>query len=259
MAANSHRAVQKFVLRGFSEDRQLQGCCFAFFPPLLPECTCRKHPHGRGHQPESRPPHSNALLSPPSGPFRHRLHIHCPPQIAGGAGGHSQLFFLTWFLGAELLLLTTMAYDGYVAVCLGTLVSGQCGQHVSAHGLRLSFCGSDQNQNFLCEVPTLRLLSCSPTALSNIMTMIIDVYFGVVNFLLTMVSHPLHHRQPLQHPAHPHRGGQSRRPSPRAPPTCCWSACTTPPSSTPPCSWAPAPPWTTAEWWLCCTQWSAPP
>uniref|UniRef100_A0A7N9CMA9 G-protein coupled receptors family 1 profile domain-containing protein n=1 Tax=Macaca fascicularis TaxID=9541 RepID=A0A7N9CMA9_MACFA len=126
-----------------------------------------------------------------------------------------------------------MAYDGYVAVCLGMLVSGQCGQHVSAHGPEVSFCGSGQNQNFLCEVPTLLLLSCSPIAPNNIMITVIDVYFGVVNFLLTMVSHPLHHRQPLQHPAHPHCGGQSRRPSPRAPPACCWSACTTPPSPTP--------------------------
>lgn len=36
MAANSHTAVQKFVLQGCSEDCQLQGCFFAFFLLFYP-------------------------------------------------------------------------------------------------------------------------------------------------------------------------------------------------------------------------------
>ncbi|XFG14352.1 hypothetical protein AB1E19_017976 [Capra hircus] len=54
---------------------------------------------------------------------------------------------------------------------------------------RLTFCGPNQIQHFFCEVPTLLLLSCSPTTLNNVMIVVTDVYFGVVSFLLTMASH----------------------------------------------------------------------
>ncbi|XP_043780716.1 olfactory receptor 13A1-like [Cervus elaphus] len=120
----------------------------------------------------------------------------------------TQLFFLTWFLGAELLLLTVMAYDRYVAICRPLHYSTWMGRPVcallagsvwavsaistSVHtGLmtRLTFCGPNQIQHFLCEVPTLLRLSCSPTTLNNVMIVVADVYFGVVNFLLTMASY----------------------------------------------------------------------
>jgi olfactory receptor len=120
----------------------------------------------------------------------------------------TQVFFLIWVLGAELLLLTAMAYDRYVAICrplhYNTLMSWPICvllagfvwvigiANTSVHiGLlvRLNFCGSNQIRHFLCEVPTLLLLSCSPTTLNNIMLVIADVYFGVLNFLLTMISY----------------------------------------------------------------------
>uniref|UniRef100_A0A8D2HU15 Olfactory receptor 13A1-like n=1 Tax=Urocitellus parryii TaxID=9999 RepID=A0A8D2HU15_UROPR len=123
-------------------------------------------------------------------------------------GCMAQLFFLTWFLGAELLLLTAMAYDCYVAICqplhyqalmswpICILLAGGVWVvsvvSTSVHtGLmaRLYFCGPNQIRHFLCEVPTLLLLSCSPTMLNNVMIVIADVYFGVVNFLLTMLSY----------------------------------------------------------------------
>ncbi|XP_025129988.1 olfactory receptor 13A1-like [Bubalus bubalis] len=123
-------------------------------------------------------------------------------------GCMTQLFFLTWFLGAELLLLTVMAYDRYVAICRPLHYSSRMGRPVcvllagsvwavsavstAVHtGLmtRLTFCGPNQIQHFLCQVPTLLLLSCSPTTLNNVMIVVADVYFGVVNFLLTMASY----------------------------------------------------------------------
>ena len=123
-------------------------------------------------------------------------------------GCMTQLFFLTWFLGAELLLLTVMAYDRYVAICRPLHYSRLMGRPVCAllagsvwaasvvstsvnTGLltRLTFCGHNQIQHFLCEIPTLLLLSCSPTTLNNVMMILADVYFGVVNFLLTLASY----------------------------------------------------------------------
>ncbi|XP_047616682.1 olfactory receptor 13A1-like [Phacochoerus africanus] len=123
-------------------------------------------------------------------------------------GCMTQLFFLTWTLGAELLLLTVMAYDRYVAICRPLHYSRLMGRRVcallagsvwaitvantSVHtGLltRLTFCGRNQIQHFLCEIPTLLLLSCSPTTLNNVMMVLADMYFGVVNFLLTLASY----------------------------------------------------------------------
>ncbi|XP_004458869.1 olfactory receptor 13A1-like [Dasypus novemcinctus] len=120
----------------------------------------------------------------------------------------TQLFFLTWILGAELLLLAIMAYDRYVAICqplhyhtlmskpLCVLMAGSMwvisGVDSSVHtGLmaRLTFCGPNHIPHFLCEIPTLLQLACSPTTLNSIMIVIADVFFGVVNFLLTMLSY----------------------------------------------------------------------
>ncbi|XP_006867572.1 PREDICTED: olfactory receptor 13A1-like [Chrysochloris asiatica] len=120
----------------------------------------------------------------------------------------TQLFFLTLSLGAELLLLTAMGFDRYVAICqplrYGTIMSWPLCTllavavwtisvvNTSVHtGLitQLNFCGPNHIQHFLCEVPSLLLLSCSPTILNDIMIIMADVYFGVVNFFLTLASY----------------------------------------------------------------------
>ncbi|XP_051829814.1 olfactory receptor 13A1-like [Antechinus flavipes] len=123
-------------------------------------------------------------------------------------GCMTQLYFFSCFLGTELLLFTAMAYDRYVAICHPLRYSSMMNKMVCmflvgsvwATGilssslqtslmLRLTFCGPNQINHFLCEVPTLLLLSCSSTYLNNIMIVIADVYFGVVSFVLTMVSY----------------------------------------------------------------------
>ncbi|XP_057634699.1 olfactory receptor 13A1-like [Chionomys nivalis] len=132
-----------------------------------------------------------------------------------GKGSHisykgclTQIFFLTWVLGAELLLLTAMAYDRYVAICrplhysmlmsrpVCVLLAGSVWAISATNSslntylmARLHFCGPNQIRHFFCEIPALLLLSCSPTTLNNIMTVIADVYFGVINFLFTMISY----------------------------------------------------------------------
>ncbi|XP_001378378.3 olfactory receptor 13A1-like [Monodelphis domestica] len=123
-------------------------------------------------------------------------------------GCMTQVFFLTCFLGTELLLFTAMAYDRYVAIChplryrtmMSRMVCMLLVSSVWATGVfsslintgltvRLTFCGPNEIQHFLCEIPSLLVLSCSSTYLNNIMVVIADVYFGVINFVLTMVSY----------------------------------------------------------------------
>ncbi|XP_020850346.1 olfactory receptor 13A1-like [Phascolarctos cinereus] len=123
-------------------------------------------------------------------------------------GCMTQLYFLTWFLGAELLLFTAMAYDRYVAICHPLHYTTMMSRMVcillagsvwaisaissSVHTglmIQLTFCGPNKIKHFLCEIPTLLLLSCTSTHLNNIMIVIADIYFGVINFVLTMVSY----------------------------------------------------------------------
>uniref|UniRef100_A0A8C6G9K8 Olfactory receptor n=1 Tax=Mus spicilegus TaxID=10103 RepID=A0A8C6G9K8_MUSSI len=123
-------------------------------------------------------------------------------------GCMAQLFFLVWSLSSELLLLTVMAYDRYVAICFplhyssrmspqlcGALAMGVwsiCALNASINtGLmtRLSFCGPKVITHFFCEIPPLLLLSCSPTYVNSIMTLIADVFYGGINFVLTLLSY----------------------------------------------------------------------
>nr|XP_027780744.1 olfactory receptor 13A1-like [Marmota flaviventris] len=218
MAANNHTAVVEFVLQGFSGDPWLQVLFSAFFLLLYLMALAGNViiVMAIGLNPSLHTPMyfflTNLAL----------LDILCTstvlPKLLEGlvatrstisyGGCMAQLFFLTWFLGAELLLLTAMAYDRYVAICqplhyhvlmswpICILLAGSVWVvsvvSTSVHtGLmaRLYFCGPNQIRHFLCEVPTLLLLSCSPTMLNHVMIVIADLYFGVVNFLLTMLSY----------------------------------------------------------------------
>uniref|UniRef100_A0A8C6MSX0 Olfactory receptor n=1 Tax=Mus spicilegus TaxID=10103 RepID=A0A8C6MSX0_MUSSI len=123
-------------------------------------------------------------------------------------GCMAQLFFLVWSASSELLLLTVMAYDRYVAICFplhyssrmspqlcGALAVGVwsiCALNASVHtGLmtRLSFCGPKIITHFFCEIPPLLLLSCSPTYINSVMTLVADAFYGGINFVLTLLSY----------------------------------------------------------------------
>nr|XP_003479625.2 olfactory receptor 13A1-like [Cavia porcellus] len=120
----------------------------------------------------------------------------------------TQMYFLTWSVAAELLLFTAMAYDRYVAICqplhysymmspmvCATLAGTTWGVSMFGAGvntcmmLRLAFCGPNVLNHFICEIPPLLLLSCSSTFVNDVMTIIADIFFADVNFLLTMVSY----------------------------------------------------------------------
>ncbi|XP_074092443.1 olfactory receptor 13A1-like [Macrotis lagotis] len=124
------------------------------------------------------------------------------------SGCMAQVYFLIWSVSGELLLLTAMAYDRYVAIChplhystmmskkicvlLAVGVWGICGFNTSVHTglmIRLSFCGPNIINQFFCEIPNVLLLSCTSTYINSIMTILADVFFSFLNFLLIMVSY----------------------------------------------------------------------
>uniref|UniRef100_G1TKC6 Olfactory receptor n=2 Tax=Oryctolagus cuniculus TaxID=9986 RepID=G1TKC6_RABIT len=123
-------------------------------------------------------------------------------------GCMAQLYFLTWSASSELLLLTVMAYDRYAAIChplhyntmmsktcCGVLATGVwvlCAFNTAIHTglmLRLSFCGPNVITHFFCEVPPLLRLSCSSTYVNSVMIVLADAFYGMLNFLMTVMSY----------------------------------------------------------------------
>ncbi|XP_037687536.1 olfactory receptor 13A1-like [Choloepus didactylus] len=219
MAAINLTAVVEFVLQGLSENPQLQGVFSALF--LLLYLTALA-----GNSLILMAICLNPGLHTPMYFFLTNLAIldivctstNLPKllEILMGQGSTisyggcmTQQFSFTWILGAELLLLlTVMAYDHYMAICqplhhhtlmsrphcalLAGSVWAVSGVNTSVHtGLMawLTFCGTNQIHHFFCELPTLLLFACGPKNLNNIMIFIADGFFGVVNFLLTMLSY----------------------------------------------------------------------
>uniref|UniRef100_A0A5F8GD64 G-protein coupled receptors family 1 profile domain-containing protein n=2 Tax=Monodelphis domestica TaxID=13616 RepID=A0A5F8GD64_MONDO len=120
----------------------------------------------------------------------------------------AQIYFLTWFLGSELLLFTAMAYDRYAAICqplhyntmmnktvcclLASAVwafSGTNSMIQTIVTVRLSFCGPNAIDHFFCEIPPLLPLSCSPTYINNIMAFVADMFFAIINLLFILISY----------------------------------------------------------------------
>nr|XP_048280833.1 olfactory receptor 13A1-like [Myodes glareolus] len=215
---NNYTDVVEFVLQGFSGDPRFHVFFFAFFFTFYTLALA-------GNTLIFMAISLNSSLHTPMYFFLAilaLLDISCtstvlPKLLEGlvGKGSHTsykgcltQLFFLTLFLGAELLLLSAMAYDRYVAICrplhysmlmsrpvcvlltvtvwVGSVINASVHTGLMA---RLHFCDPKQIHHFLCEIPTLLQLSCSPTTLNNIMTIIADVFLGVGNFLFTMISY----------------------------------------------------------------------
>ncbi|XP_037687538.1 olfactory receptor 13A1-like [Choloepus didactylus] len=218
MAVTNHTVMVEFVLQGLSENPWLQGVFSALFlllyltaligNGLIVMAICLNPGlHNPMHFFLTNLAILDIICTSTILPKLLENLVGQGSTISYG-GCMSQLFFLTWILGAELLLLTVMAYDHYVAIfqplhyhtlmsrplcalLAGTVwaVSGVDSSVQIGLMAQLTFCGPKQIHHFLCEVPTLMLLACSSTYLNNIMVVIADVYFGVVNFLLTMLSY----------------------------------------------------------------------
>ncbi|XP_067416417.1 olfactory receptor 13G1-like [Emydura macquarii macquarii] len=119
-----------------------------------------------------------------------------------------QLFAFTLSGGTELVLLTVMSYDRYVAIChplhyvnlmtkricISLIIGVWAVSAINSlvHTLlivRLDFCGPNFIQHFFCEIPPMLALSCSSIYFNKIMISISNVFLAMGNFLLTTVSY----------------------------------------------------------------------
>ncbi|XP_034267425.1 olfactory receptor 4Q3-like [Pantherophis guttatus] len=120
----------------------------------------------------------------------------------------SQLFFLHFFGGSEMLLLTLMAYDRYVAIChpltyTTTMNRPRCIRllcfcwvggllHSSSQVflvLRLPFCGPNEVDNFFCDVPQVVKLACVDTHVTEILMVANSGLLSLVCFVILLISY----------------------------------------------------------------------
>ncbi|XP_065271639.1 olfactory receptor 5V1-like [Emys orbicularis] len=137
--------------------------------------------------------------------LRNFLAVH---KIISVNGCIVQMFFILLSGGAEILILSVMAYDHYAAICdplryMQRMSKGICVQLVSGawaisffHALlntvftfKLHFCGPNQISHFICELPPLLQLSCTVTLTNQVVLLTSVLIFGSSSFLLTLISY----------------------------------------------------------------------
>ncbi|XP_050775807.1 olfactory receptor 5A1-like [Gopherus flavomarginatus] len=120
----------------------------------------------------------------------------------------AQMFLLILMVGAEIFILSAMAYDRYAAICdplhyVQTMSKGICVQLVSGawtmgflyallntvFALKMHFCGPNKINHFSCELPPLLQLSCTDTLTNQVVLLTSVLIFGSSAFLLTLISY----------------------------------------------------------------------
>uniref|UniRef100_A0A8D1BLP7 G-protein coupled receptors family 1 profile domain-containing protein n=1 Tax=Sus scrofa TaxID=9823 RepID=A0A8D1BLP7_PIG len=122
----------------------------------------------------------------------------------------AQLYFFSFFVIDECYILTSMAYDRYVAICkpllykvsmshqvclmltVGAYVMGLVGA-VAHTGcmLRLSFCDGNIINHYMCDIPPLLQLSCTSTYITELVVFIVVGINVIVPSLTISISYTL--------------------------------------------------------------------
>ncbi|XP_018415335.1 PREDICTED: olfactory receptor 1019-like, partial [Nanorana parkeri] len=121
-----------------------------------------------------------------------------------------QFYFFAAMIGTEVLVLSIMAYDRYVAICrplhyvltmtkkkclylvLFTFSSGFLHSVAQTSSLfSLEYCDSNLIDHFYCDIPPLVRLSCSDTRTCNIVTLFFMCLFSLSSMTIILVSYAL--------------------------------------------------------------------
>lgn len=120
----------------------------------------------------------------------------------------AQIFSVHLFAGGEMVILVSMAYDRYVAICKPlhyttimsrrvciTLVLIPWGVgliHTTsqlAFTVNLPFCGPNQVDSFFCDLPLVTKLACTDTYVISLLIVADSGFLSLSSFLLLVVSY----------------------------------------------------------------------
>ncbi|KAB0339629.1 hypothetical protein FD754_023777 [Muntiacus muntjak] len=120
----------------------------------------------------------------------------------------SQIFFLHLFTGTEIVLLISMSFDRYIAICKPLHYSSVMSQRVCvglaatswavgflhtmsqlAFTLYLPFCGPNVVDSFFCDLPLVIQLACIDTYVLGIFMISTSGVIALVSFLLLLTSY----------------------------------------------------------------------
>ncbi|XP_073081126.1 olfactory receptor 1J21-like isoform X1 [Manis javanica] len=136
------------------------------------------------------------------------MNMQSQSQSVSYAGCISQVYFFLFFGDLDSFLLTSMAYDRYVAIChplhYTTIMSQSlcfllvvvswvlsCASAL-LHTLllaRLSFCGGNSLPHFFCDLSALLKLSSSDTTVNELVIMTVGVVVITLPFICILVSY----------------------------------------------------------------------
>ncbi|XP_070584607.1 olfactory receptor 10A7-like [Erythrolamprus reginae] len=120
----------------------------------------------------------------------------------------SQMFFMLFLGGAECFLLTAMAYDRYLAICLPLhymtimnqrmLIGLVFGSFVLSFPMQLvqiglifslPFCGPNEMDHFFCDMPAVLSLACADISTNELLVYIENVIFALVSLVVILTSY----------------------------------------------------------------------
>ncbi|XP_036597481.1 olfactory receptor 1361-like [Trichosurus vulpecula] len=120
----------------------------------------------------------------------------------------AQVFFFYWFAGTDSILLASMAYDRYVAICASlhyamvmtprvcVLLVAVCWLWACANALthtslltQLSFCSHNEIPHFFCDLSALLKLACSDTFINDLMVNTVGSLTVLIPFIGILISY----------------------------------------------------------------------
>ncbi|XP_072455526.1 olfactory receptor 1f45-like [Notamacropus eugenii] len=120
----------------------------------------------------------------------------------------AQVFFFIWFVGLDSILLASMAYDRYMAICaplqynmvmtpkVCVLLVAVCWFWACANALthtilltQLSFCGHNEIHHFFCDLYVMISLACSDTFINDLVIYTMGGLIAVIPFTGILISY----------------------------------------------------------------------